>query len=339
MVAIIHGRNVCDNYAEAVRMVRGLGEQEKSRAGDVLVVPTPVITITDRSTERVLTDPGRDANPFFHFFESLWMLSGSRDATWLDQFVHDFSSRFAEPGGIQWGAYGHRWRKHWSQDQLDWIVQMLRKNPLDRRAVLSMWDPSADLFSPPDGVRDLPCNLQVIPRMRRVAAGARLSRRQNPAEFVLDITITNRSNDVVWGCYGANAVHFSFLHEYLAGRIGCHVGTMYQLSNNWHAYTDTLEKVGEPTGENLYANSVIKALPIGEYWDHWDQDLALFMHDPSQHRIFTNNWFSDVAVQMFRAHYFWKKREWDLAKIGARLIDASDWRHAVLEWMERRSGS
>lgn len=25
MVAIIHGRNVCDNYAEAVRMVRGLG--------------------------------------------------------------------------------------------------------------------------------------------------------------------------------------------------------------------------------------------------------------------------------------------------------------------------
>jgi hypothetical protein len=47
-----------------------------SRAGDVLVAPHPVMSVTSIPTERVLFDPARDANPFFHLFESLWMLAG-----------------------------------------------------------------------------------------------------------------------------------------------------------------------------------------------------------------------------------------------------------------------
>jgi thymidylate synthase len=58
---------------------------------------------------------------------------------------------------------------------------------------------------------------------------------------VLDLTVLCRSNDVVWGAYGANAVHFSVLQEYLAGRIGVDVGVMYQFSNNYHGYVDGAE--------------------------------------------------------------------------------------------------
>ena len=48
---------------------------------------------------------------------------------------------------------------------------------------------------------------------------------------------------MIWGAYGANAVHMSILLEYMAARIDCAVGTYYQFSNNLHAYVDTLEKV------------------------------------------------------------------------------------------------
>src|SRR5919109_5331256 len=122
---VIQARNVNDAYFKGVHLLRRYGIREQSRAGEVLVMPCPVTTVYERPWERILWDEKRNANPFFHLAESLWMLAGRNDARWLDQFVSDFSSRFAEVSGLQHGAYGYRWRKHYSMDQLDSVVQML----------------------------------------------------------------------------------------------------------------------------------------------------------------------------------------------------------------------
>jgi hypothetical protein len=50
------------------------------------------------------------------------------------------------------------------------------------------------------------------------------------------MTVLNRSNDIVWGCYGANAVHMSVLQEFVALAIGVPVGSYTQVSNDWHIY-------------------------------------------------------------------------------------------------------
>ena len=89
-----------------------------------------------------------------------------------------------------------------------------------------MWDAWEDLDRKG---KDVPCNM--------------IATVQRDSEGALDLTVFCRSNDIIWGCYGANAVHFSFLLEYLARRIGCPVGTYHQVSVNWHAYVDTLEKL------------------------------------------------------------------------------------------------
>ena len=62
---------------------------------------------------------------------------------------------------------------------------------------------------------------------------------------VLNMSVTNRSNDIVWGLFGANAVHMSILHEYMAARTESKVGVYTHFSNNAHAYLDTLEKIKE----------------------------------------------------------------------------------------------
>lgn len=153
------------------------------------------------------------------------MLAGGQYTQFLDLFVHDFSERFSEPDGVQWGAYGHRWRHHFGQDQVENAIVRLKLDPNDRRVVIQMWDATCDMVGTK---KDHPCNLMVVPRI---------------AKGKLDITVYNRSNDAVWGAFGSNAVHFAYLQYYLAQSIGVKVGTYYQISTNMHVYEDTLGKL------------------------------------------------------------------------------------------------
>ena len=132
---------------------------------------------------------------------------------------------------------------------------MLRENPEDRRVVLAMWDTAVDLDNPSS--KDLPCNTHIYFRVRPRLGFERIERIRSiagPGEvstaLFLDMTVCCRSNDMIWGCYGANAVHFSYLLEYVAAMSGYAVGTYTQISNSFHAYT---ERWGRYTG-----------LPVGE---------------------------------------------------------------------------
>lgn len=335
---VITGRNVNVVYSEAMELVRQHGVPQASRAGDVLAVPHPVVLVTQRPQERVLLDAGRDANPFFHLFEALWMLAGRNDSAFLDRFVRDFGSRFAEEDGIVHGAYGHRWRGHFGFDQLDYVVERLVADPLDRQVVIQMWDPGVDTNG--GGAwyggkpRDIPCNDIVLPRI---------------VDGALDLMVCCRSNDVVWGACGANAVHFSFLLEYLAGRIGCQVGCLRQMTTNLHGYTATLLKVGDPDGHDPYDEllsrmqdqPVLGTVSIGTDWEHWDKDLLRFLSivesgEGSRDYHDTNQWFEKVAYPMWYAHAY--RREYKIAMDYARLVAAPDWSLAAQQWLSRRIG-
>ena len=48
---------------------------------------------------------------------------------------------------------------------------------------------------------EIPCNTAIYFKVR---------------EGKLNMTVSNRSNDVIWGTFGANVVHMSILQEYVA---------------------------------------------------------------------------------------------------------------------------
>jgi thymidylate synthase len=364
MTIVLQARNVCGLLALGADHLAHQGERCESRAGPVIAVPTPVMSVYERPTERVLQSSRRDANPFFHLAESLWMLSGRDDSAFLDHYVRDFGSRFAETGGIIHGAYGDRWRRRFGVDQLDAAVRRLRENQDDRQIVLQMWDcrdqahvveylgkvqtGENDLLG---SWRDRPCNTHVYLRVRREPAGHKMG--VPFYNLLLDLTVCCRSNDIVYGAYGANAVHFSVLQEYLAGRIGVGVGRMYQLSNNFHGYVEVLNVIGDPRHlleeVDLYEEGEITAMPIGEVWDCWDADLGIFTrwHDdlwglPPDADWFdypdgaANLWFPTVAAPVCQSMWLWRAgRRRDAAEWCSQ-IEASDWRQACEEWMIRR---
>lgn len=351
---LLEVRNVCEAYARGLELLQASGVPEPSRAGDVIMMPCPVMTVYAAPMERVITDPRRDANPFFHLFEALWMLAGRNDAVWLDQFVGDFSKRFGEvnQGGDQWGAYGHRWRNHWDMDQLDVVMRRLQRSPVDRRVVIQMWDPHYDLFDPDQSEasfepKDVPCNTQAYPRLRCVelAGDGAGVKPMLGDRYVLDLTICCRSNDAIWGAHGANAVHFSMLQEYLAGRLGVGVGRLYQLSNNYHAYRAVMLKVGGVGAMRIHSPYFDGAVPMamGTDWANWDADLRRFMdwttqegEDWEEGATYSNEWFSSVAEPMFVANDYFKSGEPGTALDALDGVAAADWQQAAREWIQRR---
>jgi Thymidylate synthase len=237
---VIHAPNPDSALASGVAYLTAVGEPRESRNGPTLVAPGPVTTVFTRPMSRVSHSALRDANPFFHLMEALWMLAGRNDVALPAHFAKNMSM-FSDDGFTLNGAYGFRWRAHFKYDQLDEIVAGLRADPTSRREVLAMWDGGYETVETKQdfGMRsdllktrgdpgrqiapskDVPCNTHAY---FSIVNGA------------LDMTVCNRSNDIVWGAYGANVVHFSFLLEYMAGRLGVPVGRYFQVSNNYHAY-------------------------------------------------------------------------------------------------------
>src|SRR5437016_2476859 len=95
---------VSEALSQGLHAIRVHGIEKPSRVGAVLVMPRPVLTEYKDPTNRVLFSPMRDANPFFHVMETLWMLAGRNDLPWLTRFNKRFEAYSDDGGQTQPGA-------------------------------------------------------------------------------------------------------------------------------------------------------------------------------------------------------------------------------------------
>lgn len=310
--------NVNEALPEALWWLRTAGVESPSRNGPVIVSPGPFLTVYRKPQQRVLFSPIRDANPFFHFFEAIWMLAGRNDVAYPAKFAPQIKT-YSDDGLSLNGAYGYRWRKRWF-DQLDAVVEHLKTSPSSRREVLTMWS-AGDLLD--DTSKDLPCNTQIYVDIR---------------EGALNITVLNRSNDMWLGCYGANVVHMSFLQEFLALAIGVKVGVYIQFSNNFHLYTEVYDgrkALGDPN-EFVFYKKYPETYPIlSTPWKNWLKEAEEFV-DKGNTKLYSDPFFNEVASPMLQSWYAYKEEDLETAMHCAQNILALDWRAACREWLERR---
>ncbi len=328
----ITARNVNEALQIGVQAVASVGINQKSRNGNVISFPTPVSTQYNNPSEKVLFSEERDANPFFHFFESLWMLAGRDDLAFVQQF-NQRMGEFSDDGVVLNGsAYGRRWRAWFNRsthsngiDQLSAIIELIKENPENRRLVLTMWDAGDDLLNQTS--KDLPCNLQVIFR---------------PIGKQLNMTVFNRSNDMIWGAYGANAVQFATLLEYVAGMTGLEVGTYHQVANNFHVYSDNpvWEKcsVLRPGAACPYELGQVTPQRLIDDAETFDQELGYFLENPDTVDIrFLNTILEDTGRGLFLAWKLYKRDRLQDAIDCLKLhCKATDWQRAGIEWLQRR---
>jgi len=343
---IIEARNVHEALQKGMFHLQLNGVRRESRVGDVLVEKEPVTTLYQNPTERVLFWAERDANPFFHFMEGLWMLAGRNDVAWISQFSANIA-QFSDDGEIFHGPYGYRWINHFVKEvegqeedqklyvpfnQLEAIVKMLKANPNERRCVLQMWDAEADLGRVG---KDVPCNTQIY---FKIGTDGRLN-----------MTVLNRSNDIIWGAYGANAVHMSMLQEFMAVWVGVPVGRYWQISNDYHAYVEVFEKhkslIKADDTFSPYAHGRKGMNPVTPYpmvngpIEEWISDLMMFM-DVGPVPGMRDPFFRKVVGPIWNAWFAWKEadnpKRIDDALVQLSSCRATDWRLACEEWLERR---
>lgn len=350
---VLNVRNVNEALPKMLQHLEKKGERSPSRAGEVIVAPTPVTTIYRKPMERVLFSPTRDANPFFHLIEALWMLAGKQDVATLAHYVRRMSD-FSDDGITFHGAYGHRWlnRPHPPFNQLSIVIELLKKHPQSRRAVIQIWDYQSDLYTNEE-IKDTPCNLIVTPWINNQ---------------LLDLTVFCRSNDVIWGAAGTNAVQFSILQEYLAANLSIGVGSLYQISNNFHAYSEIFEELkvlrpprdarhydeytdGRVTPIGLIDNSVRFEQELRHFFQWHDARLGATKEDEQKIDMYymsswRNSIFSRVAIPMVKAYMIFRRCKDDpnqFENIDRLLGNSSptaqriDWLHAARLWMKRRS--
>jgi thymidylate synthase len=322
----ITARGVNPLAAECLQWLYVAGVEEQSRNGPVICSPEPMIVTHTHPQERVWFSPLRDANPFFHLHEFLWLIAGRDDVEWPAYFASNMR-KYSDDGLVFWGSYGRRWRSWFGYDQIKLAVEELQANPESRRTVIQHWDGSQDLAKARAGGLDVPCNLSVMLDLR---GGA------------LNLATIARSHDVLYGALGANVVQFTCLQEYLAATLGVPVGKFIQFSLNYHVYIEVAnrEKVHalavDASAHDLYAQGMKPFPLVSSSIEDWEADLKQFMYAPAMAHEYNDPFFNYVARPMYLA---WTERK---AKKGTGLdyaakIIAPDWRRACCEWIERRT--
>jgi hypothetical protein len=212
------------------------------------------------------------------------------------------------------------------------------------------WD---DTLKAKAGGADVPCNTHAYLSVK---------------DGALDMTVCNRSNDIIWGAYGANYVHMGMLQEFVAQAAGYAVGTYYQMSNNYHMYIDRPDVqrlfsmpsddpktwvprvVGDPrytVGDPCYTRTWRKWFPVplldaGEDFAVWLRECEVLVarytldgywaHDVN----LDSRFLVTVAVPLLNAHFEYKQGNVSVAYEWLRQCLAADWRAAAEEWIDRR---
>lgn len=321
----ITARNPGEGLRIALRRLVELNNVIETRNGPAYTYDAPILINFTHPNECFVNDPVRDANPFFALAESFWLLAGRNDTEFLDKYVRTFGERYSDQG-ILMGSYGKRWRSHFGFDQIKAVIEKLRDDPGTRQAVIQMWEPN-DLTIK---ANDRPCNMSVVFRIRKGN---------------LDITIMNRSNDIVNGMMGYNPTQFNMLQRVIANHLGIPVGKYWVCSNDAHVYVSDLEKLNSrgELSKILYPSK--KITRIVEHIPSWESDLNALMdslddlHKKSKtdEPVLKNRFLSEVVHRACVSYYFHKQKRWSEAWLVADLIIDLSWRQFCIEWLERRA--
>lgn len=335
---IIDAINANEALSQGLDLIEREGVPLNSRNGMTLELPAPVATVYRNPRQRVLVSSARDANPFFHLMEALWIIAGRSDV----KFLTEFNKRMAEfsDDGIEFNApYGCRLRMHFLDsgncdlDQIEEVINILKRDPTSRQAVCQIWD-TMDIDRK---TKDKACNMSLVFRIRN---------------HKLDMVVYNRSNDMIWGAYGANIVQFSMLQEYVAAHVGIQPGTYTQVSNSFHVYTEgpggeafrrLMEGYDRQYNPYDFVEQTVNMSHLGMH--SFDYDLKQFFKIYDRYNLaevgemvdWKSEYFKRLVLPMLCTYLVHKKHGPVEAAKTLEYIEADDWRMAAADWLQIRA--
>jgi len=141
-----------------------------------------------------------------------WYLSGSRDVSNIKKKAKLWD-KMHNGDNIVNSNYGYQWNRN---NQIDFVVDELTKNPNSRRAVITIYDGKEH------GIHalDTPCTLNIVFSI---------------SDDKLNMSVLMRSNDL-WFGFCNDQYCFSKLQELISDKMEIEIGWYYHFVNNFHIY-------------------------------------------------------------------------------------------------------
>lgn len=168
--------------------------------------------------DRLIVSNIRKVNFPFAVAEWLGLMTGEAELPFFQQFVSGYD-KYSTDGKVVDGAYGPRLHPMGRfDDQLTGVISELRRDPMSRRAVMSIYSGGADLYGA--GGKNTPCTLTL-----------QFLVRQGHVHLLANM----RSSDVVWGVT-YDVFMFTMLQEYVATQLDLPLGSYYHHAGSLHLY-------------------------------------------------------------------------------------------------------
>ena len=176
--------------------------------------------------DNAIENTERKWNPVYAEAEWQWYLSGDRNIAKLGELygkVPEIWKRMAFPNGNVNSNYGWQWRRN---DQIDYVVNLLRNEPETRQATISIYDGKEhDTFA-----FDTPCTYAV---------------QFTIVNNRLNMCVVMRSNDLWYG-FCNDQYCFSRMQEMVCNELNTEIpadielGTYYHFAHNMHLYNNKI---------------------------------------------------------------------------------------------------
>ena len=189
------------------------GFRQESRAGAVVgeIINACIVIIDPR--HGIVESDIRNMSMKYAVGELLWYLSGSNRLDAIAPYSKAWEGLSDDRETCN-SAYGYRIRRKFGFDQWTYVIDMLRKDPLSRQAIIHIKDAS-DVPT-----KDTPCTLSLQFLLR---------------EGRLHLTVVMRSNDI-WLGLPYDLFSFTSLQVMMAMELGVDVGEYTHIAGSMHLY-------------------------------------------------------------------------------------------------------
>lgn len=182
--------------------------------------------------------PYRDISEKYSNAELKWYWSASNSCKEIGQHAKMWL-HISDDGETSNSAYGYILHKKYGFDQLQQVIELLKKDPNSRRAVLNISDPTIDRIN----TKDMQCTIALQFILRK---------------GLLEETVYMRSNDVYFG-FPYDYIYFVSIGQYIAEKLGVKLSLYTHHATSMHMYFRDVHKFVEHTSRLLIdAKSIIK---------------------------------------------------------------------------------
>jgi thymidylate synthase len=166
-----------------------------------------------RPESNVITTKWRRWNLDYAMYEFQWYLSGNPNAEQISKRAKIWANMMDEQGNVN-SNYGYQWKRN---NQLDKVIDMLKNDPLTRRASISLYDGKEIDQYKKDTICTYAINFYI------------------DVDDRLSMQVMMRSNDLVYG-FCNDQYCFSELQKIVAKELNRQVGKYYHYVCNMHIY-------------------------------------------------------------------------------------------------------